>query len=337
MTRIDLLHEIANTISDYRRGELAVPTATHVDRWVRQFSPENQNTILVEMDHLLKENYVSKLGVIEIFKCLIKSDAIPKGDPRLFWASANLLDLQPLGHSQSTICRIVKDLLYSEYGIVANGTISTSSVFVYFDDIIFSGNRCWTDLSKWIQNDAPTEARVIVCVIAFHRSAEWQYKAKLENFARQYGKSITIQFFGLPIENRLSYSQQSEVFWPVKVDDDPRVLTYAEEFVSNFRPRILQHTFSSKVFLSEEGRQIMESEFLLAGVKIRGFCQSASPIIRPLGYSSFNFGFGATIITYRNCPNNCPLALWWGDPEQEDWHPFSKWYPLLQRKTYERN
>jgi hypothetical protein len=33
-------------------------------------------------------------------------------------------------------------------------------------------------------------------------------------------------------------------------------------------------------------------------------------------------GFGSTIVTFRNCPNNAPLAFWAGDP----------WYPLFPRK-----
>ena len=34
-------------------------------------------------------------------------------------------------------------------------------------------------------------------------------------------------------------------------------------------------------------------------------------------------GFGSLIVTYRNCPNNAPLALWVDAP----------WYPLFPRTT----
>ncbi|MCZ2075826.1 MAG: hypothetical protein LC130_12610 [Bryobacterales bacterium] len=45
---------------------------------------------------------------------------------------------------------------------------------------------------------------------------------------------------------------------------------------------------------------------------------------RPLGYAALKtLGFGATVVTYRNYPNNCPLGLWAGSP----------WYPLFRRKT----
>jgi hypothetical protein len=74
---------------------------------------------------------------------------------------------------------------------------------------------------------------------------------------------------------------------------------------------------------------------VLAGVRIRSFSQNPSAALRPLGFGHFGLGFGSTIVTFRNCPNNAPLALWWGDPKASAAHPFNKWYPLFQRKTYE--
>ena len=60
-----------------------------------------------------------------------------------------------------------------------------------------------------------------------------------------------------------------------------------------------------------------------------------SEMLKPLGYSLFDPGFGSMFVTYRNCPNNCPLALWYGNPEYPSNHPFSRWYPLFPRKTYD--
>jgi hypothetical protein len=34
-------------------------------------------------------------------------------------------------------------------------------------------------------------------------------------------------------------------------------------------------------------------------------------------------GFGSLIVTFRNCPNNAPLAFWVDSP----------WYPLFPRTT----
>ena len=83
-------------------------------------------------------------------------------------------------------------------------------------------------------------------------------------------------------------------------------------------------TPKDSVFSGEEGRALLERVFLESGVRIRSICPHLKETARPLGFSLLKtLGFGATVITYRNCPNNCPLALWAGDP----------WYPLFRRKT----
>ena len=44
--RQQLLESIATKSADYRAGDLAAPTAEHVDRWVKQFSTGVQLPIL---------------------------------------------------------------------------------------------------------------------------------------------------------------------------------------------------------------------------------------------------------------------------------------------------
>jgi hypothetical protein len=76
---------------------------------------------------------------------------------------------------------------------------------------------------------------------------------------------------------------------------------------------------------------VLEREFLIAGTQIRSQ-GNVSAVNRPLGHGYYGLGFGSTLVTYRNCPNNCPLALWWGDPTATS--GALKWYPLLPRKNY---
>ncbi|WP_449265039.1 phosphoribosyltransferase-like protein, partial [Escherichia coli] len=53
-------------------------------------------------------------------------------------------------------------------------------------------------------------------------------------------------------------------------------------------------------------------------------CPNLSATQRPLGHITLDtLGFGSLIVTFRNCPNNAPLALWVGEP----------WYPLFPRTT----
>jgi hypothetical protein len=53
-------------------------------------------------------------------------------------------------------------------------------------------------------------------------------------------------------------------------------------------------------------------------------CPNLNKYQRPLGNMLLEtLGFGSLIVTFRNCPNNAPLALWAGDP----------WHPLFPRTT----
>ena len=119
------------------------------------------------------------------------------------------------------------------------------------------------------------------------------------------------------------------------IPDDAALAAYmAEEKKFPFQMRAPGGQFEHGVFSSEEGRQLLERELLLAGMRIRLLSREPYPMMRPLGFSPFGLGFGSTIVTYRNCPNNTPLALWWGDPLADAAHPFAHWYPLVQRRTY---
>ena len=78
----------------------------------------------------------------------------------------------------------------------------------------------------------------------------------------------------------------------------------------------------------------IRDRFTLAGLKINSSIrdQNKKAYWKPLGLSTFRgLGFGAMVTTYRNCPNNTPLALWWGD-----WDGNQVWTPLFNRKTYNR-
>jgi hypothetical protein len=79
---------------------------------------------------------------------------------------------------------------------------------------------------------------------------------------------------------------------------------------------------------------VLEQALVKAGLKIRSFSAKPKPILRPLGFGPFGMGFGSLFLSWRNCPNNAPLALWWGGKTEPPWHPFNRWYPLVPRKTY---
>lgn len=336
--REKLLASIAGTTADYREGDLPEPTPEHVGRWINQFEPEVQLPILREVDHVLKQSYIARATVKDFFSSLLSHQKITGGNPAGFWSRAHILDIQQNGQSQTHIREIFGEALRGQLGLDVDECGRAGGAFIYLDDVIFSGGRLTTDLSAWLRNAAPPDSVIHVLVMATHRLGEWQSENRIKEVAASAGKTIKLHIWAaLRLENRMKYRNSSDVLWPASVPDDPHVAAYVDQEQSfPLQTRVAGVGKSDLEFTSEEGRQLLENEFLRAGVRIRGFCQNPSPIMRPLGFGSFGVGFGSTIVTYRNCPNNAPLALWWGDPNAHHNHPFSRWYPLLQRRTYER-
>ena len=99
----------------------------------------------------------------------------------------------------------------------------------------------------------------------------------------------------------------------------PGVATQVE-MVATTRP----YYRSTYVFLTRADR----------GLKIRSFYRNPQAVLRPLGYHCLkDLGFGATVVTYRNCPNNCPLAWWWDSAAIPGSRCRGRWYPLFPRRV----
>lgn len=333
-TRDLLLDAIATTVADYRAGELAAPTPAHVDRWIRQFSKQVQVPLLRELDHVLKTTYFTRDAVAEFLDGVVMTAELAGADPLGFWKAANFLDIQQSGESQRAMLAIFAERLNARHRISTDACGEVGGAFIYLDDVMFTGNHVGNDLAKWIENDAPAEAVVHIIVIAIHTSGGYLVGRRLKQAIASSGKKIKICYWRVAtIENRRAYKRDSEVLWPVELPDDTDLEAYlAQPHKFPFEPRPPGGKLGP--FSSEEGRQLLERELLLAGVKIRAGCANPKDVMRPLGFSPFGLGFGSMIVTFRNCPNNCPLALWWGDPNAAASSPLSKWYPLLARKTY---
>lgn len=333
--RKKLLASIANTVSDYRAGELPTPTPDHIDRWVQQFDKAVRLPILSEMDYILSNTYLSKSCVEEFFAYQIDSEKLAGKDPKNFWASTHVLNIQKDGQSQKEIRLLFGSALKKQLGLDVDKCGKTRNINLYLDDFLFSGGRIGNDLSDWIENKAPKECTIHVLVIAVHGFGEWKCKDRLKRVAKKVNKKIELKFWAaVKLENRRMCKNASDVLWPATLPRDRDLREYmALEKKFPFEARKVLAEPQTKFFSSEKGRQLIEKEMLLAGLRIRKNCQSPKNVMRPLGYSPFGLGFGSTIVTYRNCPNNCPLAFWWGDPEKNSGH--LQWYPLFARKTYQ--
>jgi hypothetical protein len=324
--RSRLLKSIADTIADYRAGEIATPTLEHVDRWISQFLPEVQQPILAEMEHVLSRTYIKKANVETFLASVVTNPKLTGADPCAFWRGVTFLDIQGGGHSQHDMLTIFSDALQRECGFtIAQCGGPNANTFLYLDDVLFTGNRILRDLTGWINSAAPQSATVHVITIGLHRGGQFYARGKIAQAATAAGKAIALTWWRIvEIEDRRAQTDSSDVLRPTIIPNDPATQAYVQSL--GFAP-VLRKPGSvggNGFFSSEQGRGLLEQEFLKAGVHIRSICPHLGVYQRPLGNVVLKTtGFGSMIVTFRNCPNNAPLALWAGNP----------WYPLFARKT----
>ena len=323
--RSDLLSSIAETVADYRLGVLVACTPKRVNRWVSQFDPAAQFPILREMDHVLKRTYFSRDKAKELMSRLFRTERLVGDDPCRFWRGVRFLDIQGGGASQRAMLALFSKVLERECGFTVDDCGAEPCAYVYLDDASFSGNRLKHDLEAWVADDAPTEATVYIITIALHRYGRYYANREIHKAARSAGKSINLTWLrALYLEDRRAYTDSSDVLRPVSIPDDPAVQDYVAAMTHQPRLRTAGGVGGNSLFSSDTGRQTLEKEFLKAGVHIRQTSPNLNEYQRPLGSSGLEtLGFGSLIVTFRNCPNNAPLALWAGDP----------WFPLFPRLT----
>lgn len=323
--RRDLLASIAATTADYREGDNPVPTPDHVERWVNQFDADKQVPILREMDHVLKRTYFSRKGTREFLAGVFQAEKLVGGDPCAFWKGVKFLDIQGGGASQKEMLALFSKVLNKNCGFDVAQCGVAPHTFVYLDDAIFTGNRVRRDLETWISNDAPADAKVHIITIALHSGGQYYANSKINEAARNAGKSIGFTWWrAIELEDRKAHTNSSDVLRPVAIPNDPAVQAYVASLRYPPHLRTAGHVGGKGIFSSDAGRQLLEQEFLKAGVRIRQMCPNLGDTQRPLGHMTLETpGFGSLIVTFRNCPNNAPLALWAGNP----------WYPLFPRTT----
>jgi hypothetical protein len=323
-----LLESVASILADYRKGEIEPPDASHVNRWILQFDAQVHDPILKEVQYVLERTYLTRRTVKEFLKELSSHPELTNGKPKKFWKETSVLKIQRNGSSQKEMLQILGEILKKEHQVDIDASSQDGDVAVYIDDVVFGGGHVRGDLVEWITNKAPKKVTIHIVVLAYHLLGQWYASQKIQEAAANVGKVVDLRWWRIhEIENRKAYINQSDVLRPVKIPKHKLSESYAKMLTDKGFPPALRTPGSvgnAKFFSSEEGRDLLEQQFLMKGTEIR----DRSPLLieyqRPLGNMILNtFGFGSMSVTFRNCANNCPLAIWAGDP----------WYPLCPRRT----
>ena len=314
-TREQLLSSIADTIQDYRAGEIPKPTPEHVDRWVNQFDANVRVRILREMDHVLKQTYYSRNKVSNFLMGVFN---LPKKDRCNSWRMKNFLRIQQRGDSQNEILELFDVVLEAKCGIKTTTCGTDGGAYVYIDDAMFTGNHVLADLRRWVTQTAPTSALVHVVMIVVYGSARNYVEKEITKVINQSRKNIEVKFWCVDVKDKTNWALWPTEF-PKQNEQWEKYRQLPQKYPVKLRP--VHKGTRSSLFSSEAGRQLLEREFTIAGARIFNLSTTKVENLRPLGFQNYGFGFGSTIIMFRNCPNSAPLALWASD----------HWYPLFPR------
>ncbi|MCK6529695.1 hypothetical protein L6R50_19790 [Myxococcota bacterium] len=322
-----LARSIATKTKDYRKGEWGGMTPQHVVQWAAQFDKPVQLGLLTELDHLLGQVYVSKADMTKFLTDLVKNPKITGGNPDSFWRGVGVLDIQQGGNSQKEMNVEFDNILTGTLGYGVDECEPTSGKFIYIDDAVFSGLRLKSDLLSWLPG-APDSCEVHVVLLGLHRGGCWYAEKELTAAAAKAKKKVKVTFWRcVEFEDRKSEIRNADVLRPSTLGTDPLVLAYASGLAAEGYPVQLRQSGSvglHKMFSSSDARELFEQEMLKKGAYIRSVCTNLPPALRPLGFTGLRtLGSGGTLVTYRNCPNNCPLPYWVGDP----------WHALFPRRT----
>ncbi|WP_413741648.1 hypothetical protein ACL2XO_23690 [Sodalis sp. RH15] len=336
--------QIAEILVDY---ELAPPggmNTAHVGRWVEQFEESDQLFVLEQTLALLRNAYICRNDYLEKIDDILSVE----NNRRIILESA-FFNIQEAnrGTSQSDLLELLETQA-EEFDGLDIVTLSRTSTcqrvtqfnkFIYFDDVCFSGSKALNDISWVVEHFDLSDVTIRVCFLGTHRYATYMLETTL---ARRFqGRNIILiikeKGFLKTRENRLKYSSSSEVFWLRKNGivlpdwiQNPEIYTSREGCERT-------HFEANDIFLNMADRYRFEYALTKAGFYILHQSQNPAQILKPLGFSTFpGLGFGGTIFTYRNCPNNTPLAFWWGRYEHDgipNW-ALDCWYPLMRRTGY---
>jgi hypothetical protein len=328
MKRQELLESIAETVGDYRKGQIEAITPARVEKWLKQFEKEARDPVLAELNHVLSKTYISRKGFNEFLESVVTEEALVGSSPKRFWKGANFLEIQQKGESQKVILAMFGKALIKQVGLRMEDCGSAGGQYFYFDDCTFTATHVRWDLVKWVEERAPKTAHVNIVTSILHSGRIRYTEQKVKDQASSVGKKITLQWWSIEELADTSVNGDTECLQPTAFPDDDRhvqrLLQALDKLGHPARARTTETTTTNKVFSSEAGRQILEQQFLKAGASIKyNLCPHLTDNQWPLGYDIFKSpGFGSLVVTFRNCPNNCPLALWAADP----------WCPLFIRK-----
>jgi hypothetical protein len=319
---------LSRAISDFRSDDGLRIDVDHVLRWAYQFDADIRERLLLVTNKVLTQTYVSRTDCINLIRRVLTDKKLTAGNPVGYWSNVYLYSEQQRGRSQLVLNALIKSVAKELFGEEFKFAGPVSNLCFYFDDFIFTGARAQEDLTRWVERVKNYDGnfRLEMGFFAVHLLGEFFLQKSIEQLGREHGRKFSINRWRFKnYENRKARRNSSSVLWPSvsaasvgfpEFDRDGAVLRIPPGDVTGL--------------WTEEERAFLEKTLLRAGCKIAASCEVRKASLKPLGYSPFGVGFGAVCMSYLNCPNNAPLALWWTARTRG---MLGGWHALLPRRT----
>lgn len=359
MEHNEMISQLALIIANYRREELPLDfDATHVEKWLCQFTDECQDVILSETVYILSHWYFNKQYIEEKFLDVIVDFLCKKykyGFAQDLCYETVFVDVQRVGQSQKQLIQMLYSRLDEQYQLKLNLQITEGKRhFVYIDDGLYTGSRARKDLVELLYEIPPDSTLDVFYLVASSNGLAYTadkiaptansrniivslYRLKnIENIRR-----VNPQYIGDSYKK--SYGRSQLCLWPDKDSQKIQRISDYEKYLQSISSKHITHLYRESpwnndcgIFSSVHNRNVVEREFLLKGIEILSSISSPKGKY-PLGYNLWpSFGFGSFCASDLNISNTCPLVLWWGNIEKQG-NTLDNWYPLFPRRANDIN
>lgn len=304
MTMTAAIEELASFVDQYQGGHVS-DAEEHVTEWLEMFA--EPDVVAKELAHVLRLSFLTRdQAAAEIAGWLANPKKVSRGLISS-WDEATFLEAARAGGSQRDVLDLFEEAA-AENGEETIRSRSGKRVYVYADDVSVHGMRLLNDLTPWMKSDAPDEFDLLILLQRRLTGKETYLANELKSRAKAAGRTARIRWW---------CNQEfatSDCYFPSAIPDSEDVAAWMNE-TGTKTPTLRTGTAPGRFFSSDTSRRTIESEFLIAGARILAKNRQLQPrkYMRPLGntiWSTAPLGLGVPIVTWRNCPNSAPLALW---------------------------
>lgn len=298
------IKELASFVDQYQGGHVS-DAEKHVAGWLKMFrEPE---VVADELAHVLRRSFLTRgQAAAEIAGWLANPKKVSRGRISS-WDEATFIEVAVGGGSQHAVLDLFDEAAAEneEESIRSRA----GGLFVYTDDVSVQGWRILNDLTPWMEHEAPSEFELLILLQRRLVGREQYVTNTLRERARSAGKKLPRIIWWCNEE-----FSSADCYSPAAIPENEDVAAWVNK--GNVQlPALRTGTGTGRFFTSDAARRTIESEFLIAGTRIlaRNRNLQQKKHMRPLGNTTWPWaplGIGVPIVTWRNCPNSAPLALW---------------------------